>query len=48
MTMMMVFGLSAVFAKPVDIETNSSFIFADDETKQADFSGLSDVEIIVN
>ena len=45
--LMMVFGLSAAFAKPVDIETNSSFIFADDETKQADFSGLSDVEIIV-
>ena len=37
----------SLFAKPVNIETNSSFIFADDETEQTDFSGLSDIEIIV-
>ena len=47
MVLMMVFGLSAAFAKPVDIETDNYYIFADDETKQVDFSGLSDVEIIV-
>lgn len=47
MVLMMVFGLSAVFAKPVDFENDEYYVFADDETKQADFSGLSDVEIIV-
>lgn len=47
--LMMVLGLSVsvAFAKPVDIETDDYYIFADDETKQVDFSGLSDVEIIV-
>ena len=47
--LMMVFTMMAgsLFAKPVSIETDNYYIFADDETKQVDFSGLSDVEIIV-
>ena len=44
MTLMMA---GSLFAKPVDFETDNYYIVADDETKQVDFSGLSDVEIIV-
>ena len=47
MVLMMVFGLSAAFAKPIDIETDNYYILTDDENTQVDFSGLSDVEIIV-
>ena len=47
MILTMIFGLSTVFAKPVDIETDNYYIFTDDENEQVDFSGLSDVEIIV-
>ena len=46
MVLMMVFGLSAVFAKPVSFETEEFIFFSDDENKQSDFSGHSDEEIV--
>lgn len=46
MIVMMVFGLSAVFAKPVDFETDEYYIIADDENKQKDFTGMSDLDIV--
>ena len=46
MVLMMVFGLSAVFAKPVDFETDEYYVFTDDENVQEDFSGMSDLDIV--
>ena len=46
MVLVMVFGLSAVFAKPVMIESEEFIFFSDDENKQSDFSVFSDEEII--
>lgn len=46
MVMMMVFGLSAVFAKPVDFETDKYYIVSDDENVQKDFSGMDDLDIV--
>lgn len=46
MVLMMVFGLSAVFAKPVDLENDSYYIITDDENVQKDFSGMSDLDIV--
>lgn len=44
--LMMVFSLSAVFAKPVDLENDSYYIFTDDENVQKDFSSMSDLDIV--
>ena len=48
--MMMVFGLSAAFAKPVVLNVKSGgedcLLISDDENKQKDFSGMSDVGIV--
>ena len=46
MVLAMVFGLSAVFAKPVAIESEEFVFISDDENKQSDFSGHSDEEIV--
>ena len=46
MVLMMVFGLSAVFAKPVEFETDDYVVVADDETTPANFEGLSDIDIV--
>ena len=46
MVLVMVFGLSAVFAKPVSIEKEEFVFISDDENKQSDFSGRSDEEIV--
>ena len=46
MVLMMVFGLSAVFAKPVEFETDDYIVIADDENVQKNFEGLSDVDIV--
>lgn len=46
MVLMMVFGLSAVFAKPVDFETDDYIFIADDETTPKNFEGLSDIDIV--
>ena len=46
MIMMMVFGLSAVFAKPVDFENDEYYILTDDENVQKDFSGMNDLDIV--
>lgn len=46
MVLMMVFGLSVVFAKPVDFETDEYYIFTDDENVQKDFSGMDDLDIV--
>lgn len=46
MIMMMVFGLSAAFAKPVDIENDEYYILTDDENEQKDFSGMDDLDIV--
>lgn len=44
--LMMVFGLSAVFAKPVNFEIDDYYIFTDDENVQKDFSGMDDLDIV--
>ena len=44
--LMMVFGLSAVFAKPVDFENDEYYIITDDENVQKDFSGMDDLDIV--
>ena len=44
--MMMAFGLSAVFAKPVDFENDEYYILTDDENVQKDFSGMDDLDIV--
>ena len=44
--LMMVFGLSAVFAKPVFLEEEDFVFISDDENKQSDFSGHSDEDIV--
>lgn len=46
MVLVMVFGLSAVFAKPVDFETDDYIVITDDENTPSDFGGLSDVDIV--
>lgn len=46
MVLMMVFGLSAVFAKPVDFENDEYYILTDDENVQKDFSGMDDLDIV--
>lgn len=46
MVLVMVFGLSVVFAKPVVFETDSYTFVADDETKRLDFEGRSEADII--
>lgn len=46
MVLMMVFGLSAVFAKPVDFENDEYYIITDDENVQKDFSGMDDLDIV--
>ena len=46
MVLMMVFGLSAAFAKPVDFETEEYYVVADDENVQKDFSGMDDLDIV--
>lgn len=46
MILMMVFGLSAVFAKPVDFENDEYYIITDDENVQKDFSGMNDLDIV--
>ena len=46
MVLMMVFGLSAVFAKPVDFENDGYYIITDDENEQKDFSGMDDLDIV--
>ena len=44
--MMMAFGLSAAFAKPVDFENDEYYILTDDENVQKDFSGMDDLDIV--
>ena len=46
MILMMVFGLSAVFAKPIDFETDDYIVITDDENVQEDFSGMDDLDIV--
>ena len=46
MVLMMVFGLSAVFAKPLTLETEEYYIITDDENEQKDFSGMDDLDIV--
>lgn len=46
MILMMVFGLSAAFAKPVDFENDEYYIITDDENVQKDFSGMDDLDIV--
>ena len=46
MVLMMVFGLSAAFAKPVDFENGEYYILTDDENVQKDFSGMDDLDIV--
>lgn len=46
MILMMVFGLSAAFAKPVDFENDEYYILTDDENVQKDFSGMDDLDIV--
>lgn len=46
MILMMAFGLSAAFAKPVDIENDEYYIITDDENVQKDFSGMDDLDIV--
>ena len=46
MVLMMVFGLSAAFAKPVDFENDNYYIITDDENEQKDFSGMDDLDIV--
>lgn len=46
MILMMVFGLSAAFAKPVDFEIDGYYFVTDDENEQADFSDMDDLDIV--
>ena len=46
MVLMMVFGLSAVFAKPVDFEIGEYYVITDDENEQKDFSNMDDLDIV--
>ena len=46
MVLMMAFGLSAAFAKPVDLENDEYYILTDDENVQTDFSGMDDLDIV--
>ena len=46
MVLMMVFGLSAVFARPVYFENDEYYILTDDENVQKDFSGMDDLDIV--
>ena len=46
MVMMMVFGLSAVFAEPVDFENDEYYVITDDENVQKDFSNMDDLDIV--
>lgn len=46
MVLMMVFGLSAAFAKPVEFENDDYLIITDDENVQKDFSGMDDLNIV--
>ena len=46
MVLMMVFGLSVAFAKPVDFEIDGYYIVTDDENEQKDFSGMDDLDIV--
>ena len=46
MILTMIFGLSAVFAKPVDFEIDDYIVVADDEPTPKNFEGLSDVDIV--
>lgn len=50
MILMMVFGLSAVFAKPVVLSVKNGgeccTLISDDENEQKDFSGMSDTDIV--
>lgn len=46
MVLVMVFGLSTAFAKPVDFETDEYYILTDDENVQKDFSGMDDLGIV--
>lgn len=46
MVLMMVFGLSTVFAKPVDFENDEYYLLTDDENVQKDFSGMDDLDIV--
>lgn len=46
MVLMMIFGLSAAFAKPLDFEIDGYYIVTDDENKQADFSDMNDLDIV--
>lgn len=50
MILMMVFGLSAAFAKPVVLNVKSGgeycTLISDDENEQKDFSGMSDTDIV--
>lgn len=46
MVLMMVFGLSVAFAKPVDLETDEYYVITDDENVQKDFSGMDDLDIV--
>ena len=46
LVLMMVFGLSAAFAKPVDFESGDYYIITNDENEQTDFSGMSDLDIV--
>lgn len=46
MVLMMVFGLSAAFAKPIDFEMDDYMVIADDEPTPKNFEGFSDVDIV--
>lgn len=46
MVLMMVFGLSAVFAKSVVLENDNYCYVTDDENVQKDFSGMNDLDIV--
>lgn len=47
MILMMIFGLSAVFAKPVTFKDGDSQIFVDDENEPSHFYYMSDEEIVM-
>ena len=44
--LMMAFGLSAAFAKPVNLENDEYYILTDDEYVQRDFNGMDDLNIV--
>lgn len=46
MVLMVAFGLSTAFAKPVDFENDEYYIVTDDENVQKDFSGMDDLDIV--